>query len=199
MKTIFSSLIQALLQKHPILTPLVLACFLFGIGVGAISARNLDATVLGQAEALLLQPEGTVLSDLLLQTLMHTLLPLLLLFLFAWSAIGIPICLSLPILRGFSIGFAVCLTVRQWSNRGILLALAVFFPRMLAEIPAFLLFCIFSCGVSAGLFKTLFSRSEQGIKPLPYLLLFLFLILAGTLLGCGFEYLQQLFMTHFIP
>lgn len=198
MKQILSSLIQALLKKHPLLTPMVLAGFFFGVGAGAINARGLDPALVGQAEALFLAAGSGSFSDILLQTCVHTLLPLALLFLFAWSAIGTPGCLLISAVRGFSLGFTICLAVRQWSNRGILFVLAALFPRVVVEIPGFLLFSIFSAGISVGLFKSLWGLGEHGIKPAPYLLLFLILLLLGLLFGCGFEYLQQLFISKFL-
>ncbi|MBO4954756.1 MAG: stage II sporulation protein M [Clostridia bacterium] len=192
MKTFLSSLLQALLQKHPVLTPFVLAFFLLGVGIGSLSARSLDSSLLGQAQDLFHQPN----SNVLFQSLLHTALPLLLLFFFAWSAIGTPFGLTIILFRGFSVGFLICFAVRQWQTQGILFALSVLFPRMLVEAPALLLFCIFSCGISNGLFGAVLQRNGQSIRPLPYLLLFLALLLVETLSGCGFEYLQQFFFNQ---
>lgn len=192
MKNFLSSLIQALLQRHPLLTPTVLGCFLFGTVLGALTARGLDSESLGQAKDLLLQSSN----NLFLRSLLHTVLPFLVLFFFAWSAIGTPFGLTVSALRGFSAGFLICLSVRQWQTQGILFALSVLFPRMLVEVPALLLFCIFSCGISNGLFGALIQRNGPGIRPLPYLLFFLVLLFVETLSGCGFEYLQQFFFNR---
>lgn len=194
MKTFLSSLLQALLQKHPILTPIVLGCFLLGVGIGSLTARGLDASSLGQARDLLLQPNN----NMLFQSLLHTVLPLLLLFFFAWSAIGTPFGLAIILSRGFSVGFLICFAVRQWQTKGVLFALSVLFPRMLMETPVLLLFGTFSCGLSNSLFGALIQRNKQGLRPLPYLLFFVVLLLIETLAAYGFEHLQQLFFNRIL-
>lgn len=187
MKNFFRSLIQALFQKHPVLAPLTVTLFLAGLAAGSFSARQCDNEVLGQAADLLVAPP----SSLLLQTFFHTLLPLILLFLGGFSAIGAPLCLALPVLRGFSLGFTACLAVTLWGKEGVLLTLAAIFPRMALEIPPFLLFALCSCSMSLGLFKTMAGRPDNGPRPIPYLLLFLLLLLWCGGIGAGLEYLQQ--------
>ncbi len=187
MKNFFLSLIQALFHKHPVLAPLTVTFFLAGLGAGTFSARQLGSEGLGQATDLLVATAA----PLLLQTFFHTLLPLVLLFLGGFSAIGAPLCLLLPALRGFALGFTACLVVSIWGKDGVLLTLATLFPRMALEIPPFLLFALCSCSLSLGLFKSLTGRPDNSPRPLPYLILFLFLLLWCGGVGFGVEYLQQ--------
>lgn len=198
MKSFFSSLIQALLQKHPILTPLILAGFLFGIGFGAVCARSLDKAFLEQTRELFLQAKSDSFFELFLQTLLHSVLPLFLLQLCAWSAIGVPGCCLISALRGFSTGFTLCFAVRQWAKNGILFVLATQVPRILAEIPVFLLFAICSAGISGQLFQSLWKPERHDIHPLSFLLLFFILVLFGLLFGLGLEYLQQAFIENIL-
>lgn len=198
MKQFFTSLIQALLKKHPLLTPMVVAIFLFGVGIGAVCARGMDESALGQAAGMLTNAEGGTFPNLLMQVFLHTLLPLLVLFLFSWSAIGAPVCLTIPAVKGFSIGFVLCFAVRYRQQKGVFFALLALFPRMVFEVPALLLLTVFSTGISVGLFHALYKTGEPGIRPGAYLFLFLILLFFELLLGLGFEYLQQLLIVQLL-
>ena len=192
MKNFFSSLIQALFHNHPVLTPLTLALFLAGLVAGTLSARQTDPEVLGQAAELL----TVTTSPLWLQAFFHSILPILLLFLGGFSALGAPLCLLLLLLRGFALGFTSCLAVVLWGKKGILLTLSAIFPRIALEIPPFLLFALCSCSLSLGLSKSLFGHPDNRLHPVPYLIFFALLLLWCGGIGLGVEHLQQFLLAN---
>ncbi len=63
---------------------------------------------------------------------------LLVMWIFGFSLIGIPICLFMIGVRGFAFGFAIGSFVGIYGWRGVLTALCALFPPMLLYLPALL-------------------------------------------------------------
>jgi len=107
----------------------------------------------------------------------------LIMWVFGFSLIGIPLCLFIVGIRGFAFGFAVSSFVGLYGFKGILIALCALFPQLIIYIPALL-----AAGVTVLEFSLYFScadRKDSKRRLLQYLLLalvFLGIFLISSLL-----------------
>lgn len=108
---------------------------------------------------------------------------LLIMWVFGFSLIGIPLCLFVIGVRGFAFGFAISSFVGVYGWRGVLIALCALFPQMLVYLPALL-----SAGVTVFDYSLYFSspgKSDIRGRLLSYsllVLLFLGIFLLASLL-----------------
>lgn len=86
------------------------------------------------------------------------LLPLVL----GFTVIGAPFILAFLFLRGFALGFTLVFLVRDYSYRGILLAVASVLPQSLLSIPASLLAAGASLAFALAAAKIMLGKRDEG-------------------------------------
>lgn len=150
---------QTSLKRNWALYLVVVAVFAAGLATGIWSACGLHREQVGELEAyirgLFTHPAGFQIDSgaVLRTSTVNNLMLFGAVYLSGLSVIGIPVMLGLIFVRGFALGFAVCLLVGDRGWQGALLAAAALLPQNLILIPAIVIAAVASLSFSLLLIR----------------------------------------------
>jgi stage II sporulation protein M len=161
--------LMGMVRERAALFVLVLAVFVAGVVVGAISISTLDGA--GRQELSLalhdllrgLAREGAVpsagWSALVVD---HVLKTAGLLWLLGLSIIGFPLIVAVVFLRGFALGFALGFLLEDLVLRGVALALVALVPQNLLIVPGLACAAVGAIAFSFGALRIVLGRPGPG-------------------------------------
>ncbi|MEC1503162.1 stage II sporulation protein M [Bacillus sonorensis] len=193
------------MKDHLSIYLFVSVLFLMGVIFGAVIVNSMTISqkedlfyYLNQFFGQLSEGKAASSKEMFLQSLLHNMKYLGLMWILGISIIGLPVIFIMVFLKGIVVGFTVGFLVNQMGINGFFLSFVAVLPQNVLLIPAYLLMGTCAIAFSLRLIRQLFVKRSLTEAPVHWFgryALVLVLIFAMSLISSFLEaYLSPLFM-----